>query len=137
MPDRVKWIVPGRVIECTFEGIVTLEQAQAVMQAVYALVEAEGQPPTIDWVFDLSGVEDYAPELRSVGKIQALFREHEWMRWHVVVTDAPHAALHFILVMVGKLYGAQVHFVKSRDEALQFVARQTRTVSLTNELLSL
>lgn len=118
MSYEVNWLVPDRIIEARYWGVLTVDEIRQSNTAMDALINQVATDKPVHIIADLSLVETFPVTVSAITGSRP--KPPEAVEWIVLVHES--RLLKFISGMVGQLMHLNNKVVATKQEALDFLA---------------
>ena len=121
MLDKITWIVSGQILGVQFSGTLNRAQIHEMNKAAIEMLNAEGHPPAVHVIIDVSMVTQYERDMRSITLLHDDVQRRPLIDWVVIVDPYPNAIVRFVGMTLGSLMKFRCHVTKTLEEAVAFL----------------
>ncbi len=124
MPYTVQWLVPNKIIEAVFDGVLTTDEFYEYDRIVAKMLDL-GEPNQVHFLTDVRHLQQF-PNLSQARQMQTL--QHPNFGWAVLVGNT-NPIFKAIGILLGTLFGNRIQWFSTREDALAFFQRLDNTLS--------
>lgn len=134
MTMNIRWLVEKRVIYCSFEGTLSVEQLRASSQQIIERL-SQSEQKLVHILFDLSMVEGIPLQMGLIGESVRPFMTHPSTGW-IIAFGTQNGMIRMISSIVSQTFRARFRFYRQRDEAIQMLQSLDTTLPDLSPLLA-
>lgn len=131
---NTRWLVENRVIHCSIEGALNVEQLRAGSQQLVQKLEQSNKQP-VHIFFDLSLVQSIPLQMGLIGEAVRPFMTHPNTGW-IIAFGTQNGMIRMISSIVSQTFRARFRFYPQRDEAIHMLQSLDTTLPDLNVLLA-
>ena len=125
MGYQVSWYIPGRVVQATFMGTITPEEAEACSAEVADFIQ-EGEGPLVHLIADTTGMERFPTNLNLLNRSAS---KHLWqpkLGWTIVIST--NSTTRWISGIITQVARVRFRMFPAFNDGVLFLADQDPTV---------
>src|SRR6266542_939569 len=125
MGYEVSWYIPGRVVQATFMGTSTPEEAEACSDEVAQFIQ-DGEGPLVHLIADTTGMERFPTNLNLLNRSAS---KHLWqpkLGWTIVIST--NSTTRFISGIITQVARVRFRMFPTYSDGLNFLADQDVTL---------
>ncbi|MBZ0289677.1 MAG: hypothetical protein K8I30_18790 [Anaerolineae bacterium] len=125
MGYEISWYIPGRVVQATFTGTITPEEAEAASDQVAQFIQ-DGEGPLVHLIADTNGMERFPTNLNLLNRSAS---KHLWqpkLGWTIVIST--NSTTRWISGIITQVARVRFRMFPTFNDGVLFLADQDPTV---------
>lgn len=134
MTMNIRWLVEKRVIYCTIEGTLSVEELRQGSSPILQMLN-QGEQKLVHILFDLSMTQGVPLQMGLIGETVRPFMTHPNTGW-IIAFGTQNGMIRMISSIVSQTFRARFRFYPQRDEAIHMLQSLDTTLPDLNVLLA-
>jgi hypothetical protein len=124
MTITVEWLIEGKVLICTSDENVTIEDMATTDKIIYGYLQQATRP--IHQVLDVQQTQNFPLHVRTMIDATPTFK-HPNAGWFVILSEKRDAR-QFVASLMAQIIGVRFRFAASMEQALVFLKKADPTL---------